>query len=86
MKKTCLSMIVLAATLGGPANAEQAPAAADVLKKSIAYHDPDDLWKIVDALPDPAGTFYRFGLADSALQRALDWEPPEQPVKEDSES
>jgi len=44
MKKKCLSMIILAATLGGPANAEQAPAAADVLKKSITYHDPDDLW------------------------------------------
>jgi hypothetical protein len=47
-----------------------------LLGSLLAPEDEEEIWQILEALPDPAGTFYRFGLADSALQRALDWAPP----------
>jgi F420-non-reducing hydrogenase small subunit len=40
---------------------------------AIASHidstDPDEVERILDTLPDPAGTFYRFGLPHSMLRR-----------------
>ncbi len=31
--------------------------------------DPDEIQRIVDTIPDPMGTFYRFSMADSMLRR-----------------
>ena len=44
MKKLILLFCVPFVTLGLSAGAEQAPAAAEILDRSIAYHDPGDLW------------------------------------------
>jgi hypothetical protein len=34
----------------------------------IDSNDPIELEKILDSIPDPAGQFYRFNLADSLLK------------------
>ena len=39
-----LMLLLLSAFLGMPVYAEEAPAASEVLERSIAYHDPDGLW------------------------------------------
>jgi F420-non-reducing hydrogenase small subunit len=36
----------------------------------IETKDPEEMEKIVEQIEDPAGTFYRFGMADSLLRRA----------------
>jgi F420-non-reducing hydrogenase small subunit len=36
----------------------------------IGSNDPAEIERILDGIPDPAGTFYRFGLASSLLHRA----------------
>ncbi len=36
----------------------------------IDSKDPDEIKKIVDTIPDPVGTFYRYSLPDSLLRRA----------------
>jgi len=32
--------------------------------------DPAEIQGIIDSIPDPAGTFYRYSLAESLLRRA----------------
>ena len=32
--------------------------------------DPAEIQSIIEAIPDPVGTFYRYSLADSLLRRA----------------
>jgi F420-non-reducing hydrogenase small subunit len=41
------------------------------LSSIIDSNDPEEIQKIVDEIPDPAGTFYRYSLPDSLLRRAL---------------
>lgn len=36
----------------------------------IDSNNPDEIERIVATIADPAGTFYRFSLADSMLRRA----------------
>jgi len=36
----------------------------------IDSKDPKEIDRILDGIVDPAGTFYRFGLASSLLHRA----------------
>lgn len=36
----------------------------------IDSNDPDEIQRIVDDIPDPVGTFYRYSLPDSLLRRA----------------
>jgi F420-non-reducing hydrogenase small subunit len=36
----------------------------------IDSNDPDQIQKIIDDIPDPAGTFYRYALPQSLLRRA----------------
>jgi F420-non-reducing hydrogenase small subunit len=36
----------------------------------IDSNDPEEIQKIVDSIPDPVGTFYRYSLAESLLRRA----------------
>gem|GEM_PF-3388179 len=36
----------------------------------IDSNDPDEIQKIIDSIPDPVGTFYRYSLPDPLLRRA----------------
>jgi len=36
----------------------------------IDSNDPQEVQKIIDEIPDPAGTFYRYSMAESLLRRA----------------
>lgn len=40
------------------------------LASVIDSSDPEEIEHIIDTIPDPVGTFYRFSLADSMLRRA----------------
>jgi F420-non-reducing hydrogenase small subunit len=40
------------------------------LASIIDSNDPEEIERIVDEIPDPAGTFYRYSLPDSLLRRA----------------
>jgi F420-non-reducing hydrogenase small subunit len=40
------------------------------LSSIIDSNDPEEIQKIIDDIPDPAGTFYRYSLPDSLLRRA----------------
>jgi len=40
------------------------------LASIIDSNDPEEIQKIIDDIPDPAGTFYRYSLPDSLLRRA----------------
>jgi F420-non-reducing hydrogenase small subunit len=41
----------------------------------IDSNDPDEIDKILDGIPDPAGMFYRFNLAGSLLKASKSaWE------------
>jgi len=40
------------------------------LSSIIDSNDPVEIQKIIDDIPDPAGTFYRYSLPDSLLRRA----------------
>jgi len=37
----------------------------------IDSNDPEEIEKVVDAIDDPAGTFYRFSLPASILRRTI---------------
>ncbi|MDH4299900.1 MAG: oxidoreductase [Dehalococcoidia bacterium] len=41
------------------------------LSSIIDSNEPEEIQKIVDEIPDPAGTFYRYSLPDSLLRRAI---------------
>jgi F420-non-reducing hydrogenase small subunit len=40
------------------------------LSSIIDSNDPEEIQRIIDDIPDPAGTFYRYSLPDSLLRRA----------------
>ena len=40
------------------------------LASIVDSNDPEEIQKIIDDIPDPAGTFYRYSLPDSLLRRA----------------
>jgi len=40
------------------------------LASVIDSNDPEDIERIINDIPDPAGTFYRYSLPDSFLRRA----------------
>ena len=40
------------------------------LSSIIDSNDPEEIQRILDDIPDPAGTFYRYSLPDSLLRRA----------------
>jgi F420-non-reducing hydrogenase small subunit len=40
------------------------------LASIIDSNDPDEIEKILDGIVDPAGTAYRYSLADSMINRA----------------
>ncbi len=55
---------------GAPANVrDQGAKMASALASVIDSTDPGEIERIIDTLPDPLGTFYRFSLADSMLRR-----------------
>jgi len=41
------------------------------LASIIDSNDPEEIQRIIDDIPDPAGTFYRYSLPDSLLRRAI---------------
>ncbi len=41
------------------------------LASIIDSNDPEEVQRILDDIPDPAGTFYRYSLPDSLLRRAI---------------
>jgi len=55
----------------GPAEGivDQGAKLASVIGAMIDTDDPDKLQEILDTIVDPAGTFYRFGLAHSIMSR-----------------
>jgi F420-non-reducing hydrogenase small subunit len=56
---------------GLPANIrDQGAKMASALASVIDSTDPEEIDRIMAAVPDPIGTFYRFSLADSLLRRA----------------
>jgi F420-non-reducing hydrogenase small subunit len=56
---------------GLPANVrDQGAKMASALASVIDSTDPEEINRIMAAIPDPLGTFYRFTLADSLLRRA----------------
>jgi F420-non-reducing hydrogenase small subunit len=56
----------------GPLEGVQDHGAAllSAVASAISATDEDEIKKIMDSIPDPLGTFYRFGLAESTLRRA----------------
>jgi F420-non-reducing hydrogenase small subunit len=48
---------------------------------NISAKEPEDVRRILNGIPDPVGTFYRYGLAKSLLRRKVDLplEPSTQP-------
>jgi len=55
---------------GAPTNVrDQGAKMASALASVIDSAEPDEIERIIDTLPDPLGTFYRFSLADSMLRR-----------------
>jgi F420-non-reducing hydrogenase small subunit len=56
---------------GLPANVrDQGAKMVSALASVIDSTDPEEINRIIAAIPDPLGTFYRFSLADSLLRRA----------------
>jgi F420-non-reducing hydrogenase small subunit len=55
----------------GPAEGiiDQGAKLASVIGGLIDTDDPDRLQAILDSIVDPAGTFYRFGLAHSIMSK-----------------
>jgi F420-non-reducing hydrogenase small subunit len=55
----------------GPADGivDQGAKMASVICALIDTDDPEKLEKILDTIVDPAGTFYRFGLAHSIMSK-----------------
>lgn len=39
---------------------------------NISAKEPEDVRRVLDGIPDPVGTFYRYGLAKSLLRRKVD--------------
>ncbi len=55
---------------GLPTNVrDQGAKMASALASVIDSTDPDEIDKIIETIPDPIGTFYRFSMADSMLRR-----------------
>lgn len=55
---------------GLPSNVkDQGAKMASALASVIDSRDPDEIQRIIDTIPDPTGTFYRFSMADSMLRR-----------------
>jgi F420-non-reducing hydrogenase small subunit len=42
------------------------------LASNVAPKEADDIRGVLDGIPDPVGSFYRYGLANSILRRRLD--------------
>jgi len=56
---------------GKPVNIrDQGAKMASAIASVIDSNDPEEIKRIVDTIPDPVGTFYRFSLPDSMLRRA----------------
>ncbi|RME20001.1 MAG: hypothetical protein D6800_13615 [Candidatus Zixiibacteriota bacterium] len=56
---------------GLPANVrDQGAKMVSAIASVIDSTDPEEVQRIIDTIPDPVGTFYRFSLADSMLRRA----------------
>jgi F420-non-reducing hydrogenase small subunit len=56
---------------GPPPDVEDAGARMlSAVASVVASNDPDEIGKVMEGVVDPAGTFYRFGLANSLLRRA----------------
>jgi F420-non-reducing hydrogenase small subunit len=49
---------------------DQGAKMASALASVIDSTDPEEIAKIIETIPDPVGTFYRFSLPDSMLRRA----------------
>jgi F420-non-reducing hydrogenase small subunit len=56
----------------GPPNGvlDQGARLVSAIASMVDSNDPDEIQAIIDTIPDPAGTFYRFGMAHSLLHRA----------------
>jgi len=55
---------------GAPTNVrDQGAKMASALASVIDSTDPEEIERILDSIPDPLGTFYRFSLAESTLRR-----------------
>lgn len=53
-----------------PGVMDQGAKMVSALASVIDSEDPEEIDRILDQIPDPAGTFYRFSLAASTLRRA----------------
>jgi F420-non-reducing hydrogenase small subunit len=52
---------------------DQGAKALSAIASMIGSDDPDEIDRILEGIPDPVGTFYRYGMAHSALRgRALE--------------
>jgi F420-non-reducing hydrogenase small subunit len=49
---------------------DQGAKMASAIASIIDSTNPDEILSIIDTIPDPIGTFYRFSLPDSMLRRA----------------
>ena len=52
--------------------------ALSAIASIIGSDDPDEIDRILDTIPDPVGTFYRYGLPHSLMvrRRRVTAEPP----------
>ncbi len=57
---------------------DQGAKMASAIGSIMQAESPEEVEKILETLPDPAGYFYRFGMARSLLHRRLDNAPAEQ--------
>ncbi len=56
---------------GMPSNVrDQGAKMASAIASIIDSTNPEEIESIIDTIPDPIGTFYRFSLPDSMLRRA----------------
>jgi F420-non-reducing hydrogenase small subunit len=57
----------------GPVNGviDQGAHFLSALASIIDFNEPEEIQKVIDDIPDPAGTFYRYSLPDSLLRRAV---------------
>lgn len=52
-----------------PNTADQGAKMVSALSSIIDAHEPEEIERILDEIPDPIGTFYRFSLAHSILRK-----------------
>ncbi len=72
--ETCIRVNMPCRGCFGPPDGTTDPAASflSALASTFVWETAEDLAKLIEAIPDPAGTFYRYGLPKSLLGRRFD--------------